>query len=58
MGVWGTPSAEQVAETLTNIRMSDKNITLKEAITTMIEGFEEGYRTGSEMKKRQHQCEI
>ena len=48
MGVWGTPSAEQVAETLTNIRMSDKNITLKEAIATMIEGFEEGYRTGSE----------
>ena len=47
-GAWGTPSAEQVAETLTNIRMSDTNITLKEAVTKMIEGFEEGYRTGSD----------
>jgi len=51
MGVWGTPSAEAVAETLTNIRMSDKNITLKEAIATMIEGFEEGYRTGSDQEE-------
>jgi len=47
MGVWGTPSAEQVAGLIKQYAAEDMR-GMGAAITKMIEGFEEGYRTGSD----------
>jgi hypothetical protein len=47
MGVWGTPSAEQVAGLIKQYAAEDMS-GMGAAITKMIEGFEEGYRTGSD----------